>query len=147
MKPEVDFVLFTSMMTLAGEVAPKLAGSYEEGSAKTIGMLMALAALEYDRAADVRFADNRDMRDLFNWAGKIVKDSALAGRLQEAAIGADDSFKITDLNKDNDALRQLLIELHVYAEGLDKSEPELLSRIWAVISKDVERRNIVIPAG
>ena len=30
MKPEVDFVLFTSMMTLAGEVAPKLAGSYEE---------------------------------------------------------------------------------------------------------------------
>ncbi|MGB5949900.1 MAG: hypothetical protein WBG82_11315 [Parvibaculum sp.] len=146
MKPEVDVVLGGFLGTLLTEIAPQLGAEYSLGSVGLIAMTVGMAAQEFDRAADLRVAENREMRALFSEAAKLVGDRGLAARLKEAAASQDGSFRVSALNATNDELAKLLIELqaHVEESKADWAAP-FEAKLWDYIVGAAERRRVVLP--
>ena len=142
MSPEVD--------TILGLTAQKIATGFGEdgaafaaGTAGLLGLVLSLSAKEYDRAADIRVAENKDIRALFGALAGGVRDAALQARLQSAAVGQDASLRISVLNEGNYALRRLLTELQIDAE--ERGDAAAQKRIWDVLRALAARR--VVPLG
>jgi hypothetical protein len=143
MKPEVDQVLRATLSTLAVEVAPTLADSYARANLEVIAVLLAAAAEDYERAAEVRVEENRGLRRIFARYGRAVPEPGLRARLESAAVEEERSLRVSDLNAANDRLRALLIELHTLVEGLDEEWARSANlAIWAELAASVERRAI-----
>jgi hypothetical protein len=138
MKPDVDQVLGTSAAQLTGTLAPLLPGAYAMGSAALLGIMMMLSAQEYDRAADIRAAENADMRALFRECAASIDDAALKSKLLHASQTRDNSLKISMLNAENYELRRVLIALQTHCE--DKGLRDIERRIWSVLKASAERR-------
>ncbi len=143
MKPEVDQILNVSAMQLMSGLAPQLAASYAQGSAALIGFMMMLSAQEYDRAADIRAAENADLRALFAEIAGVVKDAALKIKLEAAAETEDASLKISALDTANHELRRLLIDAQVHIEALNARDAE--KKIWKVLRASADRRVLKMP--
>ncbi len=147
MKPEVDVVLGGFMGTLLTDVAPQLGGEYSLGSVGLIAMTIGMAAREFDRAADIRIAENREMRALFAEAATLVEDSGLKARLSEAAASSDTSFRVSALNAANDALAALLIDLQAAVEETRAGWAGAFeAKIWDYLVAAAERRKVVLPS-
>jgi len=142
MSPEVGTILNQSLMKLAGGGGDQGA-AFAAGTVGLIGMVLSLAAKEYDRGADIRFTENGDMRALFGALAPEVGDAALKAKLEAAAAGQDASLRISDLNAGNYALRRLLTEVQIYAEDHGAHDAE--RRIWAVLKAMAARR--LVPLG
>ncbi|MCF8470417.1 MAG: hypothetical protein K9G30_06505 [Parvibaculum sp.] len=146
MKPDVNTVMQGFLMTLLGDIAPHLDAEYAVGNTSIMGMMLLLAGEEYDRAADIRVAENAEMRALFGGAVSFVDDARLKARLNAAASGKDTSLRITALDATNASLLALLIELHEYVEAADTSSAKRLEeRIWDYLISSTERRKITFP--
>jgi len=148
MKPEADQVLNTSAFQLLTGVAPLLPAGYPQGTASLIAMLSMMAAQEYERGADIRAAENDDMRRLFAALAPEVADDSLKSRLLAAAEAKDTSLTISALDAANYDLRRLLIELQAHVEqqpGAQAREAE--RRIWAVLKAAADRRLVRLPTG
>jgi len=139
-KPEVDQILFITTSQLMNVVVPQLPAGYLQGTTSVLGVMTLLAAQEYDRAADIRFAENADMRALFKEAAPGVADAELRGELLAAADLHESSLRISALNEVNYALRRLLIRLQAQAEEMGMHELE--RRIWIVLKASAERRQL-----
>jgi hypothetical protein len=143
MKPEVDVVLRSLMTKLLLEVAPAVADAYVRSNVESMAALLAAAAEEFDRAAEVRVTENRSMRAILREAARHVTDGDLRARLALAADESDASLRITDLNASNDGLRALLIELHAFVEGSDAAWARAIdAAIWAELRASARRRAI-----
>jgi hypothetical protein len=138
MKPEVDQILGLSTGQLMSQIVPLLPNSFTIGSASLLGIMMTLAAQEYERGADIRAAENADMRTLFREAAGEVGDAELKTILSTAANTQDRSLKISALNAENTELRRVLIRLQAHAE--EKSLRNLERRIWDVLKASADRR-------
>ena len=144
MTPDVDGLLRTSFLTLVGEVAPAL-GGYLAGSAGAIGALLFMAAAEYERGADIRVAENAEMRALLAEGASLVAYADLAGRLRAGASESDPSLRISDLNAANDRLARLLIELQAAVEEMPQAGAFEM-KIWVYLTKAADRRKLPHPA-
>jgi hypothetical protein len=141
MNPEVDKILGVSASQLMTQLAPLLPTGYAQGSASLLSVMMVLAAQEYDRAAEIRVAENADMRALFGELAPLVSAPALRADLQRAANAEDASLAISALNESNAALRRLLIALQTHVEeaaGIVARTAE--ARIWEVLKASAARR-------
>ena len=138
MKPDVDQILGISAGQLTGALAPLLPGTYEMGSASLLGIMMLLSAQEYDRAADIRVAENTDMRSLFRQCVSVIDDATLKSKLLHASQTRDNSLKISMLNSENVELRRVLIALQSHCE--DKGLRDIERLIWDVLKASAERR-------
>ncbi len=146
MKPEVDVVLGGVLGTLLMEIAPQLGAEYSLGSVGLIAMTIGMAAQEYDRAADIRVEENREMRALFGEAAGLVGNADLKSRLADAAATTESSFRVSALNATNDALSRLLIELQTVVEETDAPWAAALdAKIWRYLVAAAERRRVVLP--
>jgi hypothetical protein len=147
MKPEVNDILTGVLGTVLTDIAPHLPEGYPQGSMTMIALLNIFAAQEYDRAAEIRAHENDAMRALFADVAGGVMVPDLRARLERAAKDADDSLRISALNKTNSDLKELLIELHTLAEESDsawgRSTDEL---IWALLAEFTTARHLDIPA-
>ncbi|HEY1837518.1 MAG TPA: hypothetical protein VGG36_07660 [Rhizomicrobium sp.] len=143
MKPEVDQILNTCAMQLIGAIAPLLPASYSQSSASLLGFMMMFCAQEYDRAADIRAAENADMRALFADIAGAVNDAALRTKLEAAAKAEDASLKISALDAANHGLRKLLIEAQTHIETLGARDAE--KKIWSVLRAAADRRVLKMP--
>src|SRR5690242_15176515 len=114
MRPEVSEILRTSAMQIPGMVAPT---AYGLGSAGLMTGLLMISAAHYDRAAEIRVADNNEMRALFGELAGRVSDAGLRASLEAAAASRDESIRISALNAANAELRKLLIGLQSYLEA------------------------------
>lgn len=147
MKPDVPVVMRGLFGTMLMEIAPNLTAEYSAGSVGIMSMMIFMTADEYDRAADIRAAENAEMRALFGEAVELIGDAALKARLAEAAKGRDASLRISALDKENSALATLLIELQAHAE--ESSGPHaagLEARIWDYLVTAAERRKLTFPS-
>ena len=142
MSPEVD--------TILGLTAQKIATGFGEhgaafaaGTVGLLGMVLGLSAKEYDRAADVRFTENKDIRALFGTLAGGVGDAGLRNELETAAAAQDASLRISALNESNYALRRLLTRLQIDAE--ERGDRSAQKRIWDVLRALAARR--VLPLG
>ena len=105
--------------------------------------MLAAAAEEFDRAAEVRVAENRSMREILRAATEHVPEGDLRSRLTVAAEEREASLRIGDLNAVNDRLRSLLIELQTLVEGSDEEWAHRIDRaIWAELRASARRRAI-----
>ncbi|HTW33922.1 MAG TPA: hypothetical protein VMD53_04825 [Rhizomicrobium sp.] len=138
MKPEVDQILGLSSGQLMSQIAPLLPNSFAVGGASLLGIMMTLAAQEYERGADIRAAENADMRSLFRDAAAQIADAELKAMVSTAAATQDRSLKISALNAENIELRRVLIRLQAYAEM--KGLRDIERRIWDVLKASADRR-------
>jgi hypothetical protein len=140
-KPALTDVLGALSTRVFGEIAPALPAGYLQSDAMVMALLLAAAAEEQERSAEVRHADIEDLRALF----RRVLPSLLGGTVKDAVARAaalePKSFRISDLDACGDKLSAALIELHVYVE--QREEPwarEIEREIWAFLRASTERR-------
>jgi hypothetical protein len=138
LKPEASDILGKSADQLMGQLAPQLGASYAQGSAAILALLMKFAAQEYERGADIRVAENKDIRSLFAELAPTIGDEALRRRIETASTSRDDSFAISALNAGNHALRRVLIELQRHIE--DTGAHDANKRTWLTLKAMADRR-------
>src|SRR6185437_8226143 len=80
MNPEIPTILELSMQRLAGNIGEGGA-AFAQGQVGLIGMMMALSAKEYERGADIRVAENTELRTLFGELAGVVTDAGLKAHL------------------------------------------------------------------
>lgn len=141
MNPEVGTILSLSLQKIAGGVGDQGA-AFAQGTVGLIGMMLNMSAKEYDRAADIRFAENNDIRALFGELAPGTEDAGLKAKLDEAAKSKDASLRISTLNENNYALRRLLTEVQIYAENNGARDAQ--QRIWAVLKAMAARRLVTL---
>jgi len=138
MKPEAGDILGTAADQLMGQIAPNLNAHYLQGSLAVQALLLKFAAREYERGADIRFADNADMRALFAELAPNIGDAGLRAQLMAAATTRDTSLAISALNAANAELRRLLIALQIHIE--DTGDSAAQKRIWEALNTMASRR-------
>lgn len=141
MKPETDQILNLSALKLMTELAPAMGAQYDQGMTQVVAALLIMSAQEYDRAADIRAAENTDIRALFAELVSVVGDADLHKELVAAAAERDDSLRVSALNAANEKLRRLLIRLQVHIEDAGGDT----RRVWDVLKAMVARRTLVLP--
>jgi hypothetical protein len=142
-KPEVPKVLEVLAGKLLFDVAPHVTPAYRKSSVGVSALLLGMVREEWDRAAERRSRENAALRSLFRDAAAVSTDTDLRRRLEEAAASRETSLLISDLDRANDALRALLIELHAAIElesGPDARRIE--NAIWRELVASTERRRL-----
>ena len=145
MKPEVSRFLEVVSEALLAEMVPNIAPAYRQASLMTTGVMIGLARDEFERAAERRVVENRELRRIFQEAVPVVSDKELSDRLASAAARQDTSFLISDLERSNAELRGLLIDLHAHVEAQATPEGRRLeAQIWRELVASTERRRVAI---
>jgi hypothetical protein len=144
-KPDVGTVLDVVAGKLLIEISPAVAPGYQRNSVALTGLLLGMVREEWERSAARRVEENAALRALFARAAAVVADAVLRGRLEAAASGREDSFLISELEKSNQALRALLIEVHAHVESLVTPAARALDdEIWRELSASTERRRFAL---
>ena len=145
MKPDVDLTLQLIAASLMSEVAPKISDDYTQRNSMLTAMLLQIAAEEWDRAAARRVEENGAVRRLFAEAAREIEDRELRARLEAASEEAEESVRISDLNRSSDGLRGLLIELHAHLEEIDSENARRIeAAIWEELRVSTERRAVSV---
>jgi FKBP-type peptidyl-prolyl cis-trans isomerase (trigger factor) len=145
MKPDVDLMLQLIAASLMTEIGPKISDDYTMRNSMLAAMLLQIAAEEWDRAAERRVEENRTMRRLFAEAAPEVDSEDLRARLEAASREEEQSLRISELNRSNDGLRKLLIELHAHVEELDtEAARRIEAAIWQELRVSTERRAVSV---
>jgi hypothetical protein len=140
-KPDVPVALQKLSLSLLLEMGPAIAVDYLQRGAGIAAMMLQMAAEEFERAAARRVEENAALRALFRDAAAAVADAALGARLRAAAEGTDADLRVSALERANQALRGLLVELHAHLETLGSPEARRLeAAIWAELRRSTERR-------
>jgi hypothetical protein len=138
MKPDAQDILNKSADQLMGQLAPALNAQYSQGAAAVMALLLKFAAKEYERGADIRAAENAEIRALFAELAPRVGDAALHKLVDDAAATVDTSLAISALNSANCDLRRAMIALQIWVE--DNGSREDRQRIWSVLKASADRR-------
>ncbi len=145
MKPDVPKVLEILAGRFLFDIAPNVAPSYRQSSVGVSAMLLGIVREEWDRAAARRVDENASLRALFREGAGVVTDTNLRRRLEAAGASSDASLLISELEKANDALRALLIELHASVEQQSGAAARALEdAIWRELAASTERRKLAI---
>lgn len=146
MKPNVPTVMLRSFERILTDIAPHLSSEYAVGSSSVIGLMMFQTATEFERAADIRVQENAAMRSIFAEAGSLLPEGDLRTRVEAAAATSDPSVKISELDKANDELTGLLIELQAHAETIDGPAARTLEiQIWDELARAATARRLPHP--
>ena len=146
MTPEIDQFLMSTFQRLMGEIVPRLEGDYLQGTTSTLGMLMMFAATEFGRAAEVRAAENGEIRKLCGRAARVLPEGELKTRCAEAARTKEGALTIQALEASNRSLRRVMIEIQTTAEEADAPWGRSLDRsIWQIMKAAAERRFFYLP--
>jgi hypothetical protein len=144
-KPDVSKLLEIVASKLLFEIAPNVQPSYRQSSVGLTGMLLGMVREEFERACARRVEENGVLRALFARAAKSVADTDLRRRLESAAAGVDASLLVSDLDKSNDALRALSIDLHAHVEEQDAPWARAVdAEIWRELVASTERRRFAL---
>jgi len=146
MKPDVQKVMVNSFERIMTDVAPHITSEYAIGSAAVIGLMAFQTAAEFERGAEIRVQENVAFREIFSDAAGHLEESDLCRRLQAAAGSSDTCLLISALDKTNDELSALLIELQTHIELLDTAWARTLeAQIWNVLGRAAEARRLPHP--
>ncbi len=145
MKPDVPVVLGKIGEALLRQIGPEIRADYAQRSALIATLLLQSAAEEWERGEARRVEENGALRGLFLDALPAVEDAGLRARLAAAAAERDEDLHLSALDRANDALRALLIELHAHAEELEGGAArDVEAAIWRELRRSTERRALSI---
>lgn len=124
---------------LRDRVAPTLDDSYAIEAVRLSGIMLTIMANAADDAVALRAAENRQLRTLFGEATAVVEDAALRARLAQVAASVDPGLRISELDRETDRLRRLLVALQVQLEAqADAAARAMNQRIWRML-RDIEQ--------
>jgi hypothetical protein len=110
-----------------------------------MAFMMLAVAEEFDRAAHRRVEENIELRKLFSRALPAVEDETLKSGLAAAGGEMETDWRISSLDKSNNALLELLIELQAHIESVENENARLLKKeIWEVLKKYAKRREFAV---
>ncbi len=143
MKPDPGRFLEVAAAHLLQKTAPGVDSGYERGSLAIMAGMLGSVRLELERAAARRVEENRELRRIFADATRVVADAGLRDRLEAARASEQSSLLVSALERENDELRALLIELHAHVEELDSPGAREIERvIWSELVASTERRQL-----
>jgi hypothetical protein len=143
MKPDPDAVLGHLAGLMLQTIAPQVQPAYLAGTIGVSGLLLAMLAEEWDRAAQRLVEENRAIRALFRQAEAVAVDGLLAGELRALAGGEDDDLRLSALEAANAGLRAALTRLHAAVEIRAEAAAQALNAaIWTELSASTERRRL-----
>jgi hypothetical protein len=144
-KPEPTRVLEAMAGRWMTELAPHVEPAYRRASLTVEALLLLCAREEWERAAARRVEENRALRALFADAAAEIGDAALGSRLEASAGAEEPSLRVDDLERANQELRRLLIELHAYVETWEAPAARRLeAAIWRELRLSTERRRLAL---
>jgi len=146
MKPSSDFLLRSIAKSLATDIFPQVESRYHQLILKQIIELVVGIAADFDGAAARIIEENAEIRRLFNDAALSVTDNNLKERLEKAANSVEGDYKISGLDKSNQDLTRLLIELHAHVEILEGDESRSIEEAikQALMMKSMRRLAVVM---
>lgn len=145
MKPDTDFLLRSLAAVLRTEILPLVGSKYVQADILLIIQFLFALAADYESAAFCRIEENQELRELFAEAGTYVTETNLKKRLDKAINSKDVDFKISSLDKCNQNLFNILIDLHAHVETLkDEKAHRIEQAIWKALNMKVMRRLPII---
>ena len=120
--------------TLQNRLAPALSDSFAGEAARLAGVVLTITTNAIDDAVAIRLAENSAIRRLFDDTARTLADADLAAQLDAAASAEGSGFRISELDRDNDQLRGLLVALHVHVESQSGDAARAIDgRIWRML--------------
>lgn len=127
---------------MAGQVF-EFETDYAQRTGFTLGTLLLFASQEWEQGAQRLVDENAALRALFGRATRVLVAGDLCERVSAAADGADRSIRISDLQKGNNELRALLIDLHAHVEEREDDDARALeTEIWTELAESTDRRTL-----
>lgn len=119
---------------LRDRVAPTLEDSYATEATRLSVTMLTIMANAADDAVALRVEEHAAIRALLAEAAKVVGDAELAARLAQAAGSRDPGLRISELERESDRLRRLLVALQVQLERQDDEAARAMNqRIWRML--------------
>ena len=144
MIPQMDIILKTVGMNLLTKYVPKLDLDNERAEMALMAFLMGTVSEEFDRAAHRRIEENMALRKLFIKSLPVVKDENLRNKLHKASEEVETDWRISSLNKANNDMIELFIELHCHIEIVGDEETKSLEKdIWEELKNFSKRREFM----
>ena len=145
MKPEPDKYILTMAGSLLMHFMPSLGTDMEKKTMAQMAYVMMAAAEDFDRAASRRIEENKQLRHLFAEAISVVTDKGLIQRLEKATNTAEEDYTVTALDKNNQILRSIFIDLHRHLETLEGEKAKKLEKkLWLELAASVKRREFTL---
>ena len=151
MKPEPARVLQGVGMTLVTSVLGEIQTAFGQQTVTVAGGLVFMVADEFDRAADRLVVENAIVRDMLADARPLLP-TELVSRVDEAIAKHADSYKVSALQAENDALRGALVEVHAAVDEVHSDEGKAAAqafseRIWTELVASTRRREFATRLG
>ena len=130
-------------MKLAFAIAPEASSAFAAANTGYVALLLQCIAQDYDRAADVRLTDIREMKallaELAAHAPRDVASGIHAFQGEEPA-----SMRIHDLDALHAKGLDLVIRVHAHVERTGDGAAD--RRIWAFLTRFADRHAFQLPA-
>jgi hypothetical protein len=126
---------------LLTHVLPDARTTFGAADAALLSLLVEMVGQDFERAAEARIDDLREMRTIFTTARALGGlDAALAARIDAACAREISDLRIAALDAAHAAHCRALIDLHAWIETLDGADAARLDReIWAHLERHAER--------
>ncbi len=127
---------------LTNDIKPMLTDDFANNDVRMAASLLAIDRAGRENAVALLVEEHDRLRGLFAQALVIVDDPALRDRLVAATNDRTTNLRLSALESETGALRNLLVELHEYVET--RSDPDardLDSAIWRLIRETETTRS------
>ena len=133
---------------LLSSTLPELQTVFAMSDVAMIATLLRMFGQDFDRSAQARLEDIREMQDIFSDAKGLVKDPALAARLAREQDEYETNMGIEALDAVHAEHCALLIQTHAAVELIDTRAAAVVNRaIWAHLERHAERHRYDVDFG
>lgn len=127
---------------LLSHVLPGQQTAFGAADVALLSMLLEMVGQDFERAAQTRLEDVREMRGIFAEARGLPLDEALVARMNDARACDLSDVRIARLDEVHALHGKALIELHARIQQLDTAEAARLDRlVWEHLERHAERHH------
>ena len=140
MKPDINTALIFSAQEITTRFLPLIKGEYDQSRLGSWGGLMLIASLQLDSAADNLYKENNQMSLWLQSKLYNINDENLKRKIQDVSSKKPEDIKISTLDKYNQTLRALFVEVQIIMEDLE--EVSSLKESWVILREMHGHRKI-----
>ena len=140
MKPDINTALVFSAQEITSRFLPLLKEEYDQSRLGSWGGLMLIASLQLDSAADNLYKENQQISLWFQSKLDLVDDKILKKRMIDVSSMEVEDIKISTLDKHNQSLRAVFVEVREILEGLGNITA--LKESWVILREMHGHRKI-----
>jgi len=140
MKPDINTALIFSAQEITTRFLPLIKEEYDQSRLGSWGGLMLIASLQLDSAADNLYKENNQMSLWLQSKLYNINDENLKRKIQDVTSKKPEDIKISTLDKYNQTLRALFVEVQIIMEDLE--EVSSLKESWVILREMHGHRKI-----